>query len=165
MNKIFVIAFVISSFFFSFVADANSQGKLPNLELTTIDGKAVSLHNLPGKLNVFNFWASWCSPCRRELPELSEVADKYKDKQVFFVAVSEDEKKSAMEKYLKSNPLKMSVIADNKHILAQKIGISSLPTVLIVDKKGNIVYSHNGYMKGDGKRLERKIITLLAKKE
>ncbi len=163
LQKILNSKLIISALIFIFAFSALCEGRLPPHKLTTLDGKTVSLDNLPGELNVINFWASWCGPCKKELPEINEIAKSYEDSKVFFIAVNEDEKKGAMDSFLKLNPLEMAVAEDTGHALAAKLGVNSLPILVIADKKGNVLHVQNGYTPGDGKRLERKIISLLNK--
>jgi peroxiredoxin len=123
------------------------SGKAPNFSLKTSDGKTVELKKLQGKVVVVNFWATWCGPCKAEIPGFLDVYKQYKAKGLEIVGISLDEPgwkvvKPFMDAYKITYPI---VIGDGS--LAQAYGgIEGIPTSFIVDKKGNIVKQHVGYL-------------------
>lgn len=100
-------------------------------------GTIASWEALRGKLVVLEFWATWCGSCRRALPHLNELAAKFKDQPIQFIAVT-SEKESTVRKFLKTHPMNTWVGLDTDHSLFDKCGITSLPTTIIVNKNGTV---------------------------
>ena len=114
----------------------------PNLELKDLAGKTEKIADLRGSIAVVNFWATWCGPCREELPMISSLQKEYGPRQVRFVAISADESKDRknVDKYLAANPLPMEVwLSANIEMLDRADLGNELPATLIVDDKGEVV--------------------------
>ena len=116
--------------------------RAPNLELTDQAGKTQKISDLRGSIAVVNFWATWCGPCREELPMLTHLSKEYGNKQVRFVAVSADEWKNraAVGKFVAANQLGMEIwLGANLAMLERaKLG-NELPATFIVDEQGDVV--------------------------
>lgn len=137
-----------------------SKEKAPNFSLKTSNGKTITLSKLKGKVVVLNFWATWCGPCRAEIPGFLEVYEKYKSKGLEIVGISLDENgwqdvTPFIKKYNISYPI---VLGDQK--VAKSYGdIYGIPTSFVVDKKGFIVDKHIGLLSKE--LFENKIKDLL----
>ena len=124
-----------------------STSKAPNFNLKTADGKTIELKKLQGKVVVVNFWATWCGPCKAEIPGFLEVYKQYKSKGLEIVGISLDQDgwkpvKPFVEHYRITYPV---VVGDSR--LADAYGgIDAIPTTFVIDKKGNISTRHIGYM-------------------
>jgi thiol-disulfide isomerase/thioredoxin len=112
--------------------------------LTNLDASTLAMESLRGKVIVINFWATWCGPCLVELPLFEKTISKYKnDKDVAFLAISSDEDRELVKPYLKQNKFNLPVVyADNIDTI---FGISSYPTTLIIDRKGEVSFRLAGY--------------------
>lgn len=120
------------------------QTSLPTLELSTLAGQSLKLADVAdGKPMVVNLWATWCPPCRREMPVLSEAQQRYGD--IAFVFVNQGEGAPSVMHYLGSAQLKPAhVLLDGNSQMGHAIGSSALPTTLFYDASGRLVDSHVG---------------------
>ncbi len=118
--------------------------RLPTLTLTQLDGQAVQLAALAhGKPLVVNLWATWCPPCRREMPVLAEAQKQHPDLQ--FVFANQGEEAATVLRYLAASPLGLSgVVFDPTSSLGTAVGSRALPTTLFYDANGRLVNSHLG---------------------
>ena len=126
--------------------------EFPKLITYGLDGSVFSLSDLPRKLTVLDFWASWCAPCRKFIPKLESMYEKYKDKGVRFVSVSVDDDldhwKSAVnkEKMPWTQVIAKDGFEDGKGI-KKMLNIFNIPYLIVVDKEGKIVASLDAYQK------------------
>ena len=124
-------------------------GKMaPDFEANTLDGKKVKLSSFKDSPVVLDFWASWCPPCKQELPVLKEIYTKLKGQGLKIVAVSIDGKVDDLKKFLQSNPLPFTVLhlptADVKAV-AEAYKLTGIPRVLYVTKQGKVKSDTSGY--------------------
>jgi thiol-disulfide isomerase/thioredoxin len=116
--------------------------RAPNLELMDQAQKTQRISNLRGSIAVVNFWATWCGPCREELPMLTRLGKEYGEKKVRFVAVSADEMKNraAVTKFVSANQLDMEVwLGANVDMLERANLGNELPATMILDEQGEVV--------------------------
>lgn len=157
--------------FLSHSSNAQSEEELsgktaPNFKLVNLDGKYVELNNETGNGPVLlSFWATWCKPCLEEMAEYNKIYQQYKDKGFSLLAISTDTEKSVakVKPYIKSKGYEFPVVLDTNSEVARKYYAQQMPYTILLDKSGNIVYSHLGYMKGDEKKVEKLITELLEK--
>jgi thiol-disulfide isomerase/thioredoxin len=113
-------------------------------KLSRFDGSHVKLADYRNKVVVVNFWATWCGPCREELPLLERAMNKYQgDADVVFLAVNADEDRESVEPYIKANKIKLPVVYAN--YLDEHYGVASIPTTMIFDRQGQIVFRQAGF--------------------
>jgi thiol-disulfide isomerase/thioredoxin len=122
----------------------NVQMALPAVELKTLTGESTNLASLShGKPMVVNLWATWCPPCRREMPVLAEAQQR--EAGVTFVFVSQGDDTAKVQRYLSSSQLKLeNVLIDVGSELGRAIGSTAMPTSLFYDANGHLVNSHVG---------------------
>ena len=114
----------------------------PNLQLKDLDGKTAKIADLRGSISVVNFWATWCGPCREELPMLSKLSRDYAGKGVRFIAVSVDESKdrSQVDRFVSENKPAMDVwVGANLYMLDRADLGNVLPATMILDADGDVV--------------------------
>jgi cytochrome c biogenesis protein CcmG, thiol:disulfide interchange protein DsbE len=145
-----------------------AQKALPDLTIKNLDGKSVNVRTLAqtGKVTLISFWATWCAPCQKELNNLSKTyAAWQKDYNFELVAVSIDN----IQGLPKVKPLvaqkrwKYSVVSDVNSQFLQQLGGQNVPFAVLLDKKGNVIYTHNGYKDGDEIELQKQIAELASK--
>ena len=117
--------------------------------LLDLDGNEVSLSDFKGKIVVLNFWATWCQPCKAEIPDFVEVYNLYKDKNVQFLGISDDNVKS-LKKFAKSYGINYPVLVDGTiDSISYYWRIRGIPTTYIVDTNGKVIDYHVGMLAKD----------------
>lgn len=120
-----------------------SGNKAYDFALLDKEGNEISLSSLKGKVVFLNFWASWCGPCRMEMPHMQKVYEEYKDKDVVILAVnitaSEKNGIEGVNSFLQENKYTFPVLYDKDGTVAEKYRISAIPTTYIINKDGIIV--------------------------
>jgi peroxiredoxin len=132
--------------------------KVPNLappvdfNLLDINGNKIVLSGLKGKIVFLNFWATWCSPCREEMPSMQKLYARFKDKDFAMVAVSLNEPASAVKKFFKDYNLTFTALLDSDGELMSPYGIRGIPNTFIIDRDGTIIGKAFGPRKWDDQK-------------
>ena len=120
----------------------------PDFTLPTSDGKTLKLSDLKGKVVIIDFWATWCPPCRKGIPDLIELKKKYGSKGLEIVGISVDAENTIGEviPFIKNQGINYPVVYGNSVVAQAYGGVSAIPTTFVIDKKGKIVASYEGLM-------------------
>ena len=116
---------------------------MPPFLVSDVDGKPVSTAAWKGKVVFLNFWATWCPPCRAEVPTLIDLATRYKDR-VQIVGVSLDDGPEEVKAFVKDVGINYPVVMASREILAEYGGVPALPTLFVINPDGNVVQKHEG---------------------
>jgi len=146
---------------------ALSKGKkAPDFKAKTLKGTEFELKDLRGRVVLMDFWATWCPPCRREVPELEKLWKKYKDKGLVVLGIALDRGSSdVVRKFVAKYKLTYWQVHDARSEIARKYDIRPIPTTYIVDTKGVIRDVHVGFGPGLEKEFEKEIKALLPSPE
>jgi len=127
------------------IKPAANRKPAPDFTLKDSDGKAVKLSDFKGKVVLLNFWATWCGPCKIEIPWFVEFERNYKDKGLVVLGVSMDEEGwEAVKPFIGRHQINYRVLLGDDMTAAKYGGVDSLPTTFMVDKEGRTAAIHVG---------------------
>jgi len=141
-----------------------AQNRVPNIKLKKLNGKSVMLYNyLKEGPVLINFWATWCSPCKKEMVYLDQFEKEYGDKGFSILSVSTDSQKSLSQvrSYIRSKKYTFPVFQDPNSQTFKKLNGNIMPTNILIDKDGKILWRHYGYLPGDEIGMEKEIRSAL----
>jgi peroxiredoxin len=138
---------------------------MPSIVLKDLDGKEVDLKTLAnsGKVTIISFWATWCAPCKKELDNMNEVIDEWREKyNVQLIGISIDDSRNAMKvkPFVQGKKWDFTVLLDVNQDTKRSLNFPNVPYTLLIDQNGNIVYKHLGYEDGAEDELEAQIAKL-----
>jgi len=119
-------------------------GSAPSLQLADLHGKQVSLADFKGKVVILDFWATWCPPCKMEIPDFIEIESEFGARGVQIIGVALDQPGRTRE-FAESHGMNYPVLVGNDDVAARFGGISGIPTTFIIDRSGRIVQRFEGY--------------------
>ena len=128
----------------------------PAFELAGPGGQ-VALAQFKGKLVYLDFWASWCGPCRQSFPWMNEMQAKYGDKGLRIVGVNVDARSEDARGFLDANPARFTVAFDPQGATPRSYGIKGMPSSVLIDASGKVVFAHTGFREPDRAELEARI--------
>jgi peroxiredoxin len=127
------------------VAEDLTNQPAPPFTLKDAQGKQVSLADYKGKVVLLNFWATWCTGCKQEIPWFIDFQTRYGADGLVILGVSlDDEGWKVLRPYLEEHPLNYPVVLGNDDIAGLYGGVDALPATLLIDRDGKVVSSHNG---------------------
>jgi thiol-disulfide isomerase/thioredoxin len=124
-------------------------GPAPSFKLDSMAGKPVSLDQFKGQVVMINFWATWCGPCRTEMPILEKLHAKYKPMGFTMIGVNVEPDSSLAAKWLQTTPVTFPILFDTKSEVSKLYSVAGMPSTVIIDRKGNMRWLHRGYKPGD----------------
>lgn len=146
MKKIFGILLIITLVALS--KDAPQIGQpAPQFQGTTFDGKTIKLTDFKDKVVLLDFWASWCVPCREEMPFLIDLYSRYHKSPFEIIAINIDTKLDNARKFMdqQSENIRFTVVKDSEQQIPPIYQIKGMPTSILIDKKGVIRFWHTGF--------------------
>jgi len=143
-------------------AFALGTGKpMPEIGLKDLNGQPVTAAGLRGKVVIVDFWATWCAPCKEELPVLQRLYAKYGKDGLVVVGVSVDKDVANVRDFVKTMKLSFPIAHDPEHAATKRFEPPKMPSSYIVDKKGVVRFVHLGYHDGEEKEIETELKSLL----
>ena len=159
MKKYINIIFIMAAFFFLLPQNANAQvspeisrlfrsAKIQALSkaadpqdftLNLLDGDSVSLSSYRGSVVILNFWATWCPPCRAEMPSMEALYQRYKDRKLEMLAVNLGESANAVRSFVQKSGYTFPVMLDGNNRIGGIYGVEAIPTTFIIDNEGKII--------------------------
>lgn len=135
---------------------------MPAFTVRTLEGnRSVDLHALRGKVVLVDLWASWCAPCKEEMPMLDDMAARLRRKGVEIIAVSVDEKRASAVAFLRARPRwSLTLAHDPEGKLPELLQPSKMPTSYIVDAHGIVRYVNVGFERADAALIEERLVAL-----
>jgi len=121
----------------------------PSFQLHSSASTDLSLGDLKGQVVLINFWASWCGPCRQEMPVLEQLYRKYKAAGFTLLGVNVEPKSADAEGFLKSTPVSFPILFDPDSKVSRLYEVSGMPSTVILDRTGKVRYVHHGYKPGE----------------
>jgi peroxiredoxin len=134
----------------------------PNVTLRSADGGTVALSTYRGKVLLVDFWASWCAPCKTSFPALDSLYREYQPRGLEVLAVNLDERRRDADAFLRARSHRLTVLFDPSGASPAAFGVKAMPSSFLIDKAGNIRFTHMGYSGNVDESYRREIAQLLA---
>ncbi len=122
------------------VLQINEKKNAPNFRLEDLKGRKIELKNFRGKVIFLNFWATWCGPCKEELPSVETLYQQFKEKNFVFLTISVDyEGRKPVKEFIEKHRYTFPVLLDHKYETLDLYKVKGIPTTFIIDKKGRMI--------------------------
>jgi peroxiredoxin len=130
-------------------ATATGPSAAPDFALPARDGGELRLSDLRGQVVMINFWATWCGPCRQEMPLLQQIHAKYEPLGFTMLGVNVEPDSAAAQTWLKGMPVRFPIVFDRKSEVSASFGVEAMPSSVLIDREGRVRHVHRGYKPGD----------------
>ncbi|HUF72119.1 MAG TPA: TlpA disulfide reductase family protein [Gammaproteobacteria bacterium] len=137
------------------------SGVAPDFDLAARDGGRVALSDLSGQVVMVNFWATWCGPCRAEMPHLEALYHRYSDLGFTLLGVNVEEDSSGADRFLEATPVSFPILFDPENNVSELYDVVAMPSTVLIDKSGNMRYIHHGYQPGYENEYQSQIRALI----
>jgi thiol-disulfide isomerase/thioredoxin len=137
------------------------EGAAADFTLKSKAGSNIRLQELRGEVVLLNFWASWCGPCREEMPLMDKIYKQYKDLGFTILAVNVDEDPADADRFLASVPVSFPVLYDSQSKVSELYKVDAMPTTILIDRDGNKRFLHRGYKVGYEDQYEQQVKQLV----
>ena len=134
------------------VARAGTPEPAPDFALPAMDGGELRLSDLKGQVVMINFWATWCGPCRQEMPLLQQLQVKYEPLGFTLVGINVEPESAGARTWLEKVPVTFPILFDRQNQVAERFGVQGMPSSVFIDRTGKVRYVHRGYQSSDESR-------------
>jgi len=138
-----------------------SPDPAPGFALPARGGGKVSLEQLKGQVVMLNFWASWCGPCRQEMPLLEQMYKRYASLGFTLLGVNVEANSGDAERWLAQTPVSFPILFDRENTVSALYAVNAMPSTVFIDRSGKVRYLHRGYKPGDESEYLNQIRALL----
>ncbi len=143
-------------------ASLKTGDPFPDLRAAGLEGDCPA--DLKGKVVLVDFWASWCGPCKQSFPVMEELHKKYGPRGLVIIAISVDQNKKDMDKFLQKNPVSFAVVRDAAQKLVARVDVATMPSSFLLDGEGKVRFAHTSFRGAETrKKYEQQIESLLGK--
>jgi peroxiredoxin len=142
-------------------ARAGVPAPAPDFALPAMDGSELRLSELKGQVVMINFWATWCGPCRQEMPLLQQLQVKYEPLGFTLVGINVEPESAGARTWLEKVPVTFPILFDRQNQVAERFGVQGMPSSVFVDRSGKVRYVHRGYQPGDESKYADMVRSLL----
>lgn len=161
-SRLFVVAILI------LVITGSAHGKMPGIGTAAPDftlrsstGKNLKLSEYRGQVVMINFWATWCAPCRQEMPHLNRLYEQYNKAGFILLGVNIDDNPKAAQAMAEQLGVRFPVLYDATKQVSKRYDVDAMPLTVIVDRDGKVQYLHRGYRSGVEQQYEAKVREIL----
>lgn len=137
------------------------SGVAPNFTLQSRNGGEVTLDQLRGEVVMINFWATWCGPCREEMPHLEALHQRYSDLGFTLLGVNVEEDSRLSDQFLAETPVSFDILFDPQNGVSDLYDVIAMPSTVLVDREGNMRFIHHGYKAGYENEYQTQVRALL----
>ncbi|HEY9034572.1 MAG TPA: TlpA disulfide reductase family protein [Pseudomonadales bacterium] len=161
MMKHRLLCLLLAGIFASAAVFAEDRTPAADFTLKTRSGDNLRLAEQKGQVVMLNFWASWCGPCRKEMPLLEAIHNKYQRMGFRLIGMNVDENTAAAERFLQDVDVSFPIAWDSNGAISKLYQVNAMPTTVMIDRDGNVRHVHRGYKAGDEKQYEQLIKSLI----
>jgi peroxiredoxin len=133
----------------------------PNFTLKAASGENLRLSEQAGEVVFINFWASWCGPCRQEMPALDQLYQQYRDLGFTVWGINVEQDRAQADKVLRDIPVSFPILFDDNNQVSELYGVDAMPMSVLVDRRGQIRLVHRGYKPGHEQYYDQMIRALV----
>ncbi len=156
-----LLILLLSSVLLAGITARAVSGVAPDFALQSRDGETVSLAQLRGQVVMINFWATWCGPCREEMPHLEALHQRYAALGFTLLGINVEENSEDAEEWLEEMPVSFSILFDPENYVSELYDVVAMPSTVLVDRQGNLRFSHHGYQPGYENEYQTQIRALI----
>ncbi|HHM04367.1 MAG TPA: TlpA family protein disulfide reductase [Gammaproteobacteria bacterium] len=143
------------------LAAQSLEGPAPDFTLKSAGGENLKLSEFYGDVVMVNFWASWCGPCRQEMPLLDDLYQRYHELGFTILGVNVEEDPAQARRLLKEIPVSFPILFDSEQKVSAAYDVIAMPSTVLIDRDGQLRYLHKGYLPGFEDTYEEQIKALL----
>lgn len=130
-------------------AVAGAPTAAPDFSLPARGGGSVRLADLRGQVVMINFWATWCGPCRQEMPLLEQIHARYEPLGFTLLGVNVEPDSAMAQQWLEGVPVTFPILFDRQNLVSAQYGVQGMPSSVLIDRAGRVRHVHRGYKPGD----------------
>jgi len=156
-----ILGLIVGSLYATVSLGELIESPAPDFTLKSSGGENLKLSEFRGDVVMINFWASWCGPCRQELPLLDELYNNYKPLGFTILGVNVEEDSGKAKALLKDIPVSFPVLFDTQNTVSRLYDVIAMPSTVLVDREGKVRYLHKGYKPGYEQHYQEQIRSLI----